>query len=329
MNMRRKNQQKRAVFFCVIMFLVLAVMIGGLQLLESAVFYDGDLQIDAETKTITRYGMEYYPRQDITVILIMGIDKVGPVESSGTHTNEGRADAVMLAVLDHAEESWTLLNLNRDTMVRMPVLGIGGKPAGTYYGQLALAHTYGEGLEDSCENTRNTVSSLLYGITIDHYLAMNMDAVSIANDAVGGVTVKVTDDFSDIDPTITKGEMTLKGKQAWDYVRSRKGVGDQLNLARMERQEQYLTALLSRLREEAKQRDSFVLELYSQMADYIVTDCSAKVISGLAQRCEEYELEEVITPEGRNIRGEEHYEFYLDEDKLDDLILRLFYARKK
>ena len=327
--MRKKNMHKRVVLFCVIVLLVLAAMIGGLQFLESAVFHGGGLQIDAETKTVTRYGIEYFPRQDITVILTMGIDKTGPVESSGTHRNEGRADAVMLAVLDHEAESWTLLNLNRDTMVRMPVLGIGGKPAGTYYGQLALSHTYGEGLEDSCENTRDAVSSLLYGITIDHYLAMNMDAIAIVNDAVGGVTVKVTDDFSEIDPTITKGEMTLMGKQAWDYVRSRKGVGDQLNLARMERQEQYMTALLSQLREQIDRSDSFVLELYSQMADYIVTDCSAKVISGLAHRCSEYELEEVITPEGRNIRGEEHYEFYLDEDELDDLILRLFYARKK
>lgn len=327
--MRKKNLQKRAVIFCVIMILVLAAMIGGLQFLESAVFHAGDLQIDAETKTITRYGVEYFPRQDITVFLVMGIDKTGPVESSGSHRNDGKADALMLAVLDHTEENWTLLCLNRDTMVKMPVLGISGKPAGTYYGQLAQSHTYGEGLEDSCENTRNTVSSLLYGITIDHYAAMNMDAIAIVNDAVGGVTVKVKDDFSQVDPTITKGEMTLKGDQAWTYVRTRMDVGDQLNLSRMERQEQYMTSLMQQVREEMEQDDLFGLKLYEQVEPYIVTDCSANAISGLMQRCSEYELEEILSPKGRNIRGEEFYEFYLDEDKLDDLILKLFYAKKK
>ena len=327
--MHKKNERKRLILFCVVTVLVLAAMIGGLRILESAVFHAGDLQIDAETKTITRYGREYFPRQDITVLLMMGIDNTGPVESSGTHLNEGRADALMLAVLDHEKEDWTLLCLNRDTMVRMPVLGINGKPAGTYYGQLALAHTYGDGLESSCENTRNTVSSLLYGITIDHYVAMNMDAIVIVNDAVGGVTVNVTDDFSRVDPTITQGEVTLMGSQAWNYIRARKSVGNQLNLARMERQEQYMENLLVKLREKADAEELFSLELYEQMAPYIVTDCSVTVASGLMQRCSEYELKEIISPEGRNVRGEEYYEFYIDENKLDDLILRLFYTKKK
>ena len=326
--MRKKSAQRRTVIFCAVMILVLAAMIGGLQFLESAVFHAGDLQIDAETKTITRFGREYFPRQDITVMLFMGIDAQGPVESSGSHFNEGRADAVMLAVLDHTEETWTLLALNRDSMVRMPVLGINGKPAGTYYGQLALSHTYGEGLEDSCENTRNTVSSLLYGITIDHYVAMNMDAIVIVNDAVGGVTVNVTDDFSKVDPSITRGEVTLMGKQAWNYIRARKSVGNQLNLARMDRQQEYMHGLMEQLKQKEDASGTFMLDLYEDVSPYMVTDCSAKAISGLMQRCSDYELKEVITPEGRNIRGEDYYEFYIDEDKLDDLILRLFYAPK-
>ena len=41
---------------------------------------------------------------------------------------------------------------------------------------------------------------------IDYYFSMNMDAISILNDAVGGVTVEVTDDFSQVDATIGKGQ---------------------------------------------------------------------------------------------------------------------------
>ena len=42
-------------------------------------------------------------------------------------------------------------------------------------GQLALAHTYGSGEEDSCENTVLAVENLLYGVGIDHYVSLTMD----------------------------------------------------------------------------------------------------------------------------------------------------------
>jgi LCP family protein required for cell wall assembly len=142
----------------------------------------------------------------------------------------------MLVIFDETNLRINMLYLNRDTMLTMPVLGLGGKEAGTYYGQLALAHTYGSGLEDSCENTRNTISAFLGGVRIDHYVSMNMDAVSLLNDLVGGVTVEVTEDFSAVDPTIGMGEVKLMGQQAINYVRTRKGVGDQLNLTRIQRQ---------------------------------------------------------------------------------------------
>jgi anionic cell wall polymer biosynthesis LytR-Cps2A-Psr (LCP) family protein len=158
---------------------------------------------------------------------------------------------------------------------------------------------------------------------------MNMDAIAIVNDAVGGVTLTVTDDFSEVDPSITRGEITLTGEQAWRYVQTRKDVGNQLNLARMERQKQYVTALMEQLHSVEEDSGTFLVEVYEQIAPYIVTDCSVNVVTGLLQRCSDYELKEILSTEGRNIRGEEHYEFYVDENKLDDLILRLFYARKK
>ena len=37
----------------------------------------------------------------------------------------------------------------------------------------------------------------------------------------------------------------------------------------------------------------------------------------------------MVTPEGENVIGDEYYEFYPDEEKLDELIVRLFYAPKK
>ena len=247
--------------------------------------------------------MEYFPKQDITVIMLAGIDEMGPVQSSGSYNNTGEADMVSLLIFNETDKVVDILTLNRDTMLEMPVLGIGGKQAGTAYGQLALAHTYGTGLEDSAQNLRKTVSDFLYGVYIDYYVTMHMDAISVLNDAVGGVTVTVTDDFSEIDPDITEGEYTLKGEQAITYVRTRQGLGDQLNTTRMKRHREYMAGFMSALKESIANSSSFALNAYEQTSDYIVTDCSTSALTALANRCAGYTLGDVVSIEGENVKG--------------------------
>ena len=329
--MSKRDTLKKFAFFGTILILMLVMIYSGLQILEATVFSQDNVveESTAPSKTITRDGIDYFPRQDITVFMILGIDQEGPVQASGSYNNHGAADAVILLIFDEVEENCRVLALNRDTMLEMPVLGIGGKQAGTYYGQLALSHTYGTGLEDSCENTKTAVSDFLYGLYIDYYVAMNMDAIAIANDAVGGVTVHVTEDFSQVDPTITQGTVTLRGEQAMNYVRTRKDVGDQLNLSRMGRHEKYVQGFLEALRAQLESNDTFALELYEQLSDYVVTDCSAATLSMVLDRYAQCEIAEIVTPVGENVLGEEYYEFYADEEALDELILRLLYAPKK
>jgi len=323
------RQKKLAVGLVSLLILVFVVLVSGLQILESTVLApEQPAETPAASKTITRKGVDYFPRQDITVLLILGIDEFGPVKASNSYNNEGEADVVLLAIFDETAETYNILALNRDTMMDVPVLGLCGKLAGTYYEQLALSHTYGSGLEDSCENTRKAVSDFLNGIHVDYYLSMNMDAIGILNDAVGGVKVNVTDDFSLVDPTIQMGEMVLQGEQALHFVRLRKDVGVQLNIARMERQRMYMEGFVNALNDQVNQNASFVLETYEQVSPYIVSDCSANTLSTLVNRFSEYTLQEIITPEGENKNGKMFMEFYVDEKKLDDLVIDLFYREK-
>lgn len=325
---KRKNKNNVA-FVGIVLILVLVILYSGLRILEPTVFVQQPEQGNAvPSKTLSRDGVDYFPRQDITVMMVVGIDKFGPMEDSGSYNNSGAADMVALLVFDEKNEECRALCLNRDTMLEMSVLGIGGKKAGTRVGQLALAHTYGSGLQDSCENTREAVSNLLYGITIDHYISVNMDAITILNDSVGGVTVTVEDDFSAIDSSIKMGEHTLQGEQAIHFVRTRKGLGDQLNLSRMERQREYIGGFMTAFRNSVSSDSNFVLKAYDAILPYLVTDCSANVISAMMQRYADYELVELVTPKGENVMGEEYYEFHLDREDLDALILRLFYAPK-
>jgi len=321
---------RELVYFCVILVLVLVLLYSGLQILESTVLFSGPEEINTyHSRTITRNGVDYYPRQDITTVMVLGIDQSGPVVASEGYMNKGAADLVMLLIFDETRQTCDVLQLNRDTMLQMPVLGLGGRKAGTLFGQLALSHTYGTGMEDSCENTRQAVSDFLYGITIDHYVAMNMDAIAVLNDAVGGVTVEVTEDFSQVDATIGKGRVTLMGQQALSYVRTRQGLGDQLNISRMERHREYVASFLDAFRDKREESTEFFAQTYEAITPYIVTDCTVNTITGIIERYGDYAVSQPVTPEGENVLGETYYEFHPDEEKLDALILELFYAPKK
>jgi len=314
----------------VILLLIIVIIYSGFRMTESTVFHQeaATLEEKAPSKTIVRNGKSYFPKQDMTTFLFMGIDNEGPMESSNSYLNDGEVDVIYVLMFDEQEEAFSVLSLNRDTMVEMPVLGLGGKKAGTQVAQLALSHTYGDGLEASCENTRDTVSKLLNGIVIDYYISVNMDAIAILTDAVGGVTVNVTDDFSQVDPTINQGKMKLNGKQSVSFVRLRKDVGNQMNISRMERQSEYINGFLTAFHEKMESGDSFIRHTYEKLSDYMVTDCSATSASNLLEKYSEYELKEIVTPKGKNTKGEEFMEFYLDEEAFDQVVVEMFYREK-
>ena len=96
----------------------------------------------------------------------------------------------------------------------------------------------------------------------------------------------------------------------------------------MERQKVYLESFLGELRESLKESETFALNLYEEISPYMVTDCSVTVFSEILSQYDDYTLSEILSPEGESVRGEEYMEFYLDEEALDELAVRLFYAPK-
>ena len=329
--MNRRHKKSSLPVLVVVLLLVIVLIGCGIRLLDSAAFSDSEKETandDTQRKTITVDGVDYFPRQDITVVLAMGIDNEGKMKDSGSYNNDGEADVISLIVFDEEQQNYTILNLNRDSMVNMPVLGVSGHKAGTAFQQLALSHTYGSGLEDSCENTKETISAMFNNLYIDYYIAANMDAIAIANDAVGGVTVEVTDDFLQVTDSLPMGQVTLQGQQAVSFVRMRKNVGDQLNISRMERQKEYIAGFMESLKAKREASDSFVYTMYEDISPYMVTDISVNAFSGMFSRYSEYQFNEIITPKGENVRGERYMEFYLDEEDLQDIMLDVFYKKK-
>lgn len=285
---------------------------------------EADAPVDG--REITFYnGTAYARREDLETVLLLGVDKFEGETPEG-YVNNQQTDFLLLLVMDKENETCTPIQLNRDTMTQIQILGVTGEPAGTFTGQLALAHTYGSGEEDSCVNTVLAVENLLYGMEIDHYVSLTMDGVALLNDLVGGVTVEVLDDFSGIDDSLVQGEtVTLQGQQALTYVRSRGGLEDSSNLHRMERQRQYLSALQQQLKAAVQQEDGFTLDALLQLNEYMVSDCTVDQLSDLGDSLAAYQVSDILTTPGDAQEGEEFMEFTVDEAALQQLVMDVFY----
>ena len=270
-------------------------------------------------------GETYTARPDLESYLLIGVDEMGEAVGTESYIGGGQGDVQMLLVLDNANQTWQALQLNRDSMVEMPVLGVNGGVIGTDTAQLELAHSYGNGREESCENNVTTVSRLLEDQPIDGYFAVNMDAVNILTDLAGGITVTLNSDLTACNPAWTEGAVvTLTDENALDFVRSRKGVEDGTNLSHMVRQRQYLTAL----RDELTGRDTaFAVEVYSALADYTVTNIGSGTAQQIAAKLNQYQEQPLLTIEGESKVVDGYWAYYLDEASLRETIITLFYEK--
>lgn len=276
--------------------------------------------------TIEYDGKKYVLKDDIQTFLVLGLDKFDDAIQNDAYNNDQQADFVMLFVIDEANKTCTAVHINRDTMADMSILGVAGEKVGTINKQLALAHTYGNGREVSCRNTAEAVSNLLLNAKVDHYISVTMDAVPIYNDLVGGVELTVMDDFTGVDDTLIQGEtVTLMGEQSLRYIRSRYGMDDSTNNARMKRQQQYLEALYKKSVDCIEKDDGFIVDASLKMADYIVSDCSVERLQMIFEKIAGYEFNGIRALEGDTVMGEEHIEFYPDVDSLKKIVVDLFY----
>lgn len=275
-------------------------------------------------------GKWYVQKDKVETYLLIGIDKYeAAIRNENGYRNTEQSDALFLLAVDREKEDYSILHINRDTMANIRMLDVKGNPYSSFEGQLALSHTYGSGREDSCENTVWSVSDYLYGLEIDHYASISMDAVAILNDKIGGVTLTVADDMTMVDESLKKGEtVTLKGEQALIYIRARQGIADSTNIERMERQRQYIDAFLNQAWVAIFRDDSLRADMLLSVSDYLVSDMTADELLSLTDVLHDYIFTGIYSIDGEARKGEQFMEFYADEDKLKKLVLDTFYVEK-
>lgn len=270
-------------------------------------------------------GQRYELNDNIESVLVLGIDKFDD-DTWGSYINNQQADAIMLAVFDHDAKAYSILQINRDTMTEIETLGVTGESGGTITAQLALAHAYGTGNNDSARNVVHAVSDLLYGVDIQHFISLKMDAIPILNDAVGGVQVELLDDFTTVNSSYTKGSVvTLHGDEALLYIRARESMEEPTNISRMERQRQYMMAWSDAYMAARETNEDLTASMVADVGDYFITDMTVSMLEDMGEQIEMYTFNGIITVEGESVVGADHMEFYVDEAALQAQVLELFY----
>ena len=275
-------------------------------------------------------GTWYAPRSDVETVLVLGLDR-SEREGIGMTGSYAQSDLMLLLEIDRTSETCRVIHLNRDTMATIQDFDRYGRPAGTYTAQLTLAYAHAQAYTGNdttaCMSAVKAVSELLYGVEIDHYITLTMDGVMALNDLAGGVEVEVKDDFSAVDPTLVQGErVLLLGQHALNYVRARWYVSDSSNLARMERQREYLEALQRKLSGLAEADEGFAMSALLELSQHMTSDCTVEQLAELANTLRAFELEEYATLEGEAVLTEQNYiEFHVDEAALQRLVIQDFY----
>lgn len=331
-----KKNQKNLVRKSVIGVIFFAVLITVVYIIgrqaesssrENAV--RGDLNEINGGKTVEYNGHKYRYKSNILTILFMGTDQTAEtVASNADFRNGGQADFLMLMIIDPDEQSVTQLHIDRDTMTEITILGVTGNVSGKREAQICLSHGFGDGAEQSCEFTKEAVENLLNGIEVDFYIALRMDAINELNEAVGGVTVKIEDDFSQADPTLVMGnEIKLHGEQAETYVRNRMDVGDGTNEARIRRQQNFFSGFSDVLEQKISQDKDYVGVIYDMMGQALITDMKRGRMINEANKAMGYERGTRLSLQGEHAEVDGFVQFRADEAALEKMVMDTFYTR--
>ncbi|MDG9719063.1 LCP family protein [Streptomyces sp. DH24] len=187
-------------------------------------------------------------------ILLIGTDKrTGEGnESYGDSGSVGHADTTILLHVSKDRSNATALSIPRDLIVDVPdcpttqedgsqkvIPGSQGVRFNTSLGQ--------DGRTPSC--TMRTVTELT-GIKPDNFMVADFNAVKTLTTAVGGVEVCLAKDINDEDSKLNlkKGKHVVEGETALAFVRTRHSVGTGGDLSRINLQQQFLSALMRKLK---------------------------------------------------------------------------------
>lgn len=340
--MRRRHRfsalsRRRRAFFLLIFAVVVVILLVGAYLAgrwyENRGYTDERQQMSenfGKLHTVTYNGQAFLRRPEVSTLLLMGVDQREGVEPTG-YRSGGQADFLLLLAIDSANRQVRQLQVDRDAITQVPIVGVLGNVVGTRQMQICLAHAYGGTEKERSEHTVQALANLLGGESAGHSISVRLDAIGKLNSLLGGVTVTVPDDYSHLDPAMTKGAvLTLTDAQAELLVRSRKTIADGSNAERMVRQRAFMSAVIEKIRGSVKENADFagtLFDILDDISDY--TDLQRGEMINEVTQALTYDILPVETLAGEYTIGSDGFvEFHADEDAVAAWVLATLYEPK-
>ncbi len=321
-----KRRKKQIIFLLIVVVLLVLGIYIFLKFQENEQFLSTYFQENGDDDVVVYGGKEYRYNDDLSNYLFMGIDTRETIEKYEMSGESGQADTIYLLSYNRQTKAVQGLAIPRDTITDIRVLSADGTDMGITKDHINLQYAFGDGERVSCELMRETVSRLLYGVPIQGYCALNMDSIPIATEAIGGVELTVPDNtLSALTPEFVEGNrVTVTKDTAELFVRYRDITQSQSAISRMNRQKVFVKAFAEKAKIQIEQDESFVLDIYESIEDYMVTNMNMELFSELVKSVDVFE-EEIVNLPGKGVDGEDFDEYYINEDQLYELILQMFY----
>ncbi|MEV0634271.1 LCP family protein [Streptomyces sp. NPDC050619] len=195
-------------------------------------------------------------------VLVIGSDarNDGNAALGGGDKNDvGRSDTTFLLHIYADHKHALAVSIPRDTLVTIPPCKV---PGGSWTAaqpdtMFNAAYSVGQTATGNPACTQNTVEQLT-GLRVDHTVVVDFKGFARLTEVVGGVKVCLPQDVyeNDLNPHRTtpgkllfkKGEQTVSGQRALDYVRIRHGIGDGSDIGRIKRQQAFVASLLKEVK---------------------------------------------------------------------------------
>lgn len=272
-----------------------------------------DVQID---------GQKYHYNSRLRTVLFMGIDTKEGVESHEVVGNGGRADVILLFILNPDTETTQMVEISRDTITKVDVYNDSREKLYSGKMQINMQYAFGDSPERSCMLMKNRVSELLYELPISSYCSVTMDGIAAAVDYLGGITLTLKDDWTDINEAYTAGAtITLDAKSAERFIRYRDVENVDGNDVRMSRHSWFIREVFRQVK---RNPDFDIRELFMKLIPYMETDLDVNTLSNLSQFAMS---PDICKLPGEVAAGKHHAEYHLNEEALKQLLLELYYEK--
>ncbi len=294
--------------------LVAGVVAGGLGLLLGSLSsaFDGGRHVIPSQEAFPAPSLrpsEPAKTGDAQNILLLGSDTRGPAPTSLSKIRDQRSDTMVLVHIPADGKHAYMISIMRDSWVSIPGHGKAKINAAFSDGGVPLTIRVVEGL---------------FKVRIDHVAVVSFSGFSGLTNALGGVTVKNTRDFSNLGYHFPVGPVKLTGASALAYVRARYPFADG-DYQRVRDQRAYLMAVaeefLSKgtLLNPVKVHDSI-----STIAPYLLVDSglNAGYVEQEALRLRGLKTSDIVSftapTDGTGMQGNQSV-VYLDDAGIADL----------